>query len=164
MNLFGYTVDAIFVNRIFPDEMGGKYLDQWKQIQKDYYNLVEESFSSSKLLNVKLFDREMLGLDRLDEFGLHIFDDINPAKVFCDSKPMTITKENGDYLLSWRLPGVSKSEIDLWVKGEDLILKTSKYMRNMVLPSVLAGKKIAGAVFKDDYLKITFAEADASPS
>jgi arsenite/tail-anchored protein-transporting ATPase len=164
MNLFGYTVDAIFVNRIYPDEMGGAYMEHWKKIQKDYYSLIEESFSSSKLLNVKLFDREMLGLNRLDEFGLHIFGDINPVEIFCESKPMTIIKEKENYLLSWRIPGVTKSEIDLWIKGEDLILKTSKYMRNMVLPSVLAGKKIAGAVFKDDYLKITFTGAGAPRS
>jgi arsenite-transporting ATPase len=158
MNLFGYLVDAVFVNRVLPDEMGDPYMRHWKDIQKDYYRLVEESFSGSRLFQAKLFDKEMLGLERLEEFGRHIFEDENPAGVFCDRKPMTITKEKDDYLLSWHIPGVSKDEIDMWTKGENLILKTPKYMRNMLLPSVRAGKSIAGASFKDDYLRITFAE------
>lgn len=157
MNLFGYLVDAIFVNRVLPDEMGDPYMKRWKEIQRDYCGLVEESFSPSRLLRAKLFDTEMIGVERLDEFGLHIFGDANPAEVFCDRKPMIITKTNNDYILSWHIPGVSKDEIDMWTKGENLILKTPKYMRNMVLPAVLAGKSITGASFKDDYLRITFA-------
>jgi arsenite/tail-anchored protein-transporting ATPase len=145
------------VNRILPNEMDDSYMGRWKEIQKDYNRLIEESFSSSRIFKAKLFDREMLGLERLDEFGRHIFGDANPAEIFCGAKPMTIVKEGGEYFLSWHIPGVKKDEIDLWVKGEDLILKTPKYMRNMVLPAVLEGKKISGAVFKNDYLKITFA-------
>jgi arsenite-transporting ATPase len=157
MNLFGYLVDAVFVNRLLPDEMGDPYMRHWKAIQKEYYGLVEEFFSPSRLFKAKLFDKEMLGLERLDEFGLHIFGNANPADVFCDRKPMIITRANGDYLLSWHIPGVTKDDIDMWTKGENLILKTPKYMRNMLLPAVLAGKSIKGASFKDDYLKITFA-------
>jgi arsenite/tail-anchored protein-transporting ATPase len=158
MNLFGYTVDAVFVNRVLPDEMDNAYMRHWKEIQKEYYGLVEESFSPLRLFKAKLFDKEMLGLERLDEFGLHIFGNANPANVFCERKPIAITKANGNYLLSWHIPGVSKSEIDLWIKGEDLIVKTPKYMRNMFLPSVLSGKKITAAAFQDDYLRITFGD------
>jgi len=35
-------------------------------------------------------------------------------------------------------------------------------MRNMILPSVLAGKRIANAAFQDDYLKIIFMEKPES--
>jgi arsenite/tail-anchored protein-transporting ATPase len=160
MSLFGYMVDAVFVNRILPEDMDDDYMKRWKKIQKDYRHLVEESFSSSRILNAKLFDREMLGLERLDEFGCHIFGDYNPAEIYCDSKPINITKENGEYLLCWRIPGVKKNEIDLWIKGGDLIVKTPKYMRNMVLPAVLEGKQISNAIFKDDCLKISFSAND----
>lgn len=160
MNLFGYMVDAVFINRILPDEMSDAYMERWKQIQKGYRQLIEESFCTSRLFTAKLFDREMIGLDGLDEFGTHMFGETNPAGIFCDDRPMTITKKNGKYILSWRIPGVTRDEIDLWMKGEDLIVKTPKYVRNMVLPAVLEGKKIANAVFKDDVLKIAFTEAE----
>lgn len=156
MGLFGYLVDGIFVNRVLPDEMGDPYMKHWKEVQKEYYRLVEESFSGSRIMSAKLFDKEMLGIERLGEFGSHIFGDSNPAEVMCDRRPIAITKTKGDYLLSWHIPGVSKDEIDMWTKGENLILKTPRYMRNMVLPAVLAGKSIAGASFKDDYLTVTF--------
>lgn len=164
MNLFGYLVDAIFVNRILPEEMNDTYMERWKEIQKGYLRQVEESFSSARLFSARLFDREMIGLERLDEFGRHIFTAANPCERFCEVRPMTISRKNGDYLLHWYIPGVQKNEIDLWMKGEDLIVKTPKYMRNMVLPAVLAGKKISAAVFQDDCLKITFTETSASPN
>lgn len=162
MNLFGYVVDAVYVNRILPDEMVDGYMKQWKTIQKDYYRWVEESFSSARLFTAKLFDREMIGLARLDEFSLHIFGKVNPAEIFCENNPITIKKENGNYVLNWRIPGVNKDELNMWTKGEDLILKTPNYLRNMILPSVLAGKIITNAAFQDGYLKITFTEKPES--
>jgi arsenite-transporting ATPase len=163
MNLFGYLVDAVFVNRILPEEMNDTYMERWKEIQKGYLRQVEESFTAARLFPARLFDREMIGLERLDEFGRHIFDGADPCERFCDARPMTISRKNGDYLLNWHIPGVQKNEIDLWMKGEDLIVKTPKYMRNMVLPAVLAGKRISAASFQDDCLKITFSEASAPP-
>jgi len=47
----------------------------------------------------------------------------------------------------------------MWTKGENLILRTPRYVRHMVLPAVLAGKSIAGASFRDEYLRITFVGA-----
>jgi HSP20 family molecular chaperone IbpA len=137
-------------------------MNRWKEIQRNYSQLIEESFSSSRIFKAKLFDRDRL-LERLDELGRHIFGDCNLVEIFCDAKPMTVTKKDESYLLNWHIPGVKKDEIDLWMKGEDLILKTPRYMRNMVLPAVLEGKKIASAAFKNDYLKITFAEKKGSP-
>ena len=106
----------------------------------------------------------MIGLNDLDEFGRHMFGKTNPADIFCDAKPMTIAKKNGKYLLKWHIPGVAKEEIDIWMKGEDLIVKTPKYIRNMVLPAVLEGKKIANAVFKDDVLEMVFTDAEDASS
>lgn len=156
MNLFGYMVDAIFVNRVYPDEMSNGYMAQWKTLQKDYYRWIEESFSSARIFTAKLFDREMIGLERLDEFGLHMFGTVNPTEVFCKQKPIKIIRENDGYALSWRLPGVDKDDLEMWTKGEELMIKTPTCMRNMVLPSVLTGKKIASASLKEGYLKIIF--------
>jgi arsenite/tail-anchored protein-transporting ATPase len=158
MSLFGYLVDAVFVNRVLPDELDDPYMRRWKEIQKDYYQLVEESFSPSKFFRAKLFDEEMLGVENIEELGAHIFGEINPADVFCDRKPMVITKQQTDYVLNWYLPGVRKDGLDMWAKGESLILKTPRYTRNMFLPSVLTGRTITGATFKDQYLRITFGE------
>jgi arsenite-transporting ATPase len=90
MNLFCYTVDAVFINRILPDEMTDSYMERWKKIQKDYYRVIEESFSSSRFLTLRLFDRETIGLDSLDEFGRHMFGEENPADRMTHSIGKTI--------------------------------------------------------------------------
>lgn len=163
MNLFGYTVDAVIVNRVLPEEASNSYMAGWKEIQKGYSRLVQESFATSRLFSARLFDREMTGLERMEEFGRHVFGDLDPSAVFCEAKPITITRRKGDYVLNWRLPGVQKDEIDLWTKGEELILKTPKYGRTMALPAALRGKKIVHAEFRDGFLRIRFAEQRAEP-
>lgn len=159
MNLFGYNVDAVYINRIFPPEVDDSYLEKWKEIQKNYMKYVEESFSPLHLFKAKLFGDEMLGMDSLDKFGSFIYGEEDPSGIFCENKPMTIEENNGDFILKWRVPGVEKKDIDLMVRGEDLILNTPRYMRNMVMPSVLIGKSISGAKFEEGYLNIKFSDS-----
>ena len=156
MNLFGYNVDAVYINRIFPPEMESSFIEKWKEIQKKYMKYVVESFSPLHLFKAKLFDEEMLGIDRLEKFGAMIYEDEDPSGIFCENKPISITENNGDFILKWRVPGVDKKDIDLMTRGEDLILTTPRYMRNTVLPSVLVGKEITGAKFVDGCLNIKF--------
>lgn len=69
MNLFGYTVDAVVINRVFPEALDSSYLNNWKNLQKEYLTYVEEAFSPTRLLKAALFDREILGIDRLNLLG-----------------------------------------------------------------------------------------------
>lgn len=156
MNLFGYMVDSVFVNRIFPPEIGDGYMEKWKDIQKKYFKQAEEAFYPLRIFRANLMDSEVLGLQQLERFGDHIFGEENPTDVFCREKPIKINKDNGRFVLQWYIQGVNKEEIDIWIKGDNLILKTPKYMRNMVLPSALVGKEIDGAKFHEDCLDITF--------
>jgi arsenite-transporting ATPase len=156
MNLFGYLVDAVFVNRILPEEMGAGYMEGWKAIQSGYMARVRESFAAARIFQSRLFEREMVGLERLQEFGEQLFGQVDPARVFSDSRPMTLARQEDGYRLTWRIPGVDRDGIDLWTKGDELILKTPSHMRNMVLPSVLVGRRITDALFQEGTLTITF--------
>ena len=44
LNLYGYPVDAVVVNRIFPHELTDSYFDIWKKAQAENLELVRESF------------------------------------------------------------------------------------------------------------------------
>jgi len=158
MNLFGYTVDAVMVNRVFPEALDSAYLSNWKSLQSEYMTYVEKAFSPTRLFKAELFDREILGVESLNTFGESIFGSGNPAASYSHSKPITIEESNGEYLLHWKLPGLSRDDIELLTRGEELIIHAPPFMRTMMMPSMLVGKEIAGAKYSEGSLTVTFRE------
>lgn len=156
MNLFGYNVDGIFVNKIFPQDLEEGYFNRWKKLQKDYTETVYSSFSPVPIFKANLFDQEIVGFEMLEKLANHIFEDKNPAEIFYKDKPIEIKADNGNYILEWRMSSLNKNEIELWTKGEELILQTPQYSRNMILPRVLVGKDIYEAKYENDKLRIVF--------
>ncbi|MEW5819164.1 MAG: ArsA family ATPase [Cyanobacteriota bacterium] len=156
MNMYGYNIDGIFVNKIFPEIIEDRYFSRWKQLHKNYLDHIHSAFEPLPIFKANLFEEEIVGLKLLDKFGNHIFGEKNPADVFFKTKPIEVTSNNDSYILNWCIPYINKEEIDLHIKGDELILKTSRYTRNMILPNVLMGKEIKQAKFEDDKLKIVF--------
>ena len=71
-------------------------------------------------------------------------------------KVIEITKKNGEYLMTLHLPFAEKGKVDLWVKGDDLILRVDQVKRTIRLPRALSGRALKGAALKDGRFAITF--------
>ena len=52
--------------------------------------------------------------------------------------------------------------MDLWVKGEELVVKFKNHKRNIFLPRALARAKLAGARLSDGVLRVRFEKAEES--
>ncbi len=162
MTLFGFNVDMIIVNKFFPREVG-EYFSDWKKIQDDYSQLVETSFYPIPVKKVKLFQSELVGMERLEAMGNEIYEGADPARVFYTGKPFEIEKgrTEGEYLLKVKIPFAEKGDVELAQDGDELTIsvKTTAtvYERRMALPSILVGKEAVSAKFQqENYLTITF--------
>ncbi len=156
-NLFGFSVDAIIINRILPPQVEDPYFDQWKAIQENYRRMIEEIFSPLPLFLLPLFSREVVGIPLLEKIAETVYGSQDPAQLFFAQKPIQIRKENGRYIMSLHLPFVEKTDLDVAQKGEELIIKVGSFKRNILLPRVLLHSSIQGAKFEGDRLRITFA-------
>lgn len=158
MNLFGYWVDAIFINRIYPQEIQDSYFGKWKVLQGKHLKTIEESFPNIKLFPVELFDEEITGLEKLKMLGDHIFGNNEPDKIFTEGKSIEILEKepHKHYILSVKMPYVDKKDLDMWVKGDELIIKTNSYKRNLILPRILNSMTLQGANFEEGNLNISF--------
>jgi arsenite-transporting ATPase len=58
-----------------------------------------------------------------------------------------------------RLPFVSREDMDIHRRGEELFVRVGTYKRNLVLPQTLQRLEVRGANFAGDQLEITFARA-----
>ena len=156
LNLFGFTVDAVIANRIYPEEIDDPYFDRWRKTQAKYLKEAKDIFDPLTIFQGKLFDREMVGLKLLDSLADDIFGDIDPAGVFYSEPPISTRQSDSRYIMSIHLPGTGKKDLNIWVTGDELIVEVSNYRRNILLPRSLAQAEIEEAKFDGDSLNITF--------
>jgi arsenite-transporting ATPase len=156
LSLFGFSVDGVVMNRIIPNEVKDSYFGEWKKTQRKHIKEANDSFQPIPIFHCSLFDREIVGIELLSEMAVDIFGGEDPTSVFYRENPMVIGKRDGEYILSIRLPFVEKKELDMWVKGDELILTIGNLKRNIFLPRSLSSLKVKGAKFEDDNLIVTF--------
>lgn len=154
--LFGYRVDAVIVNRILPEDVTDPYFATWKDIQAEHLRTVRESFEPVPILPAKLFDREMVGLELLEAMGREVYGDRSVTDVLFRDEPMRVRRRAGGYVLSLRLPFVSREDLDVYRRGDELFVRVGSYKRNLILPASLQRLDVRGATFVGDHLEIAF--------
>jgi arsenite-transporting ATPase len=156
LGLFGYRVDAVVVNRIFPPDVTDPYFGKWKDIQSEHLATVHESFDPVPILTARLFDREMVGIPLLVEMGEEVYEDRVATEILYRDDPIRVRKRGTGYVLSMRLPFVSRDDMDIHRRGEELYVSVGTYKRNLILPQTLKRMVVREANFAGDRLEIVF--------
>lgn len=156
LGLFGYRVDAVVVNRVLPEEITDPYFGKWKDIQAEHLATVRESFEPVPILTARLFDREMVGVSLLREMGDEVYGDLVATEVLYEDDPIRVRKRGTGYVLSMRLPFVSREEMDIHRRGEELFVRVGPYKRNLILPQTLKRMVVREANFVGDHLEVLF--------
>lgn len=157
LSLFGYVTDAVIVNRLLPAEVHDELFKKWQRIHKRYEAEVEQSFAGIPILNVPLFDQEVVGQEMLLRMAKATYGGRDPAERFATLSPQRIDKDGSDYVLSLKVPFVERSEIDLSRHNGELYVTMGNYRREISLPRVLAKRDTAGATIQDGELRVRFA-------
>jgi arsenite-transporting ATPase len=150
------SIDAIVINRVFPSGLDNDYLRLWGNNQKKYMDLAETYFHPLPIFKAPLYDSEILGYEKLVEFGKNLYEDKDPTQVFFKERPYELSKKDGRSLVKLYLPFVSKREIDLSKIGDELIIKIGNFKKNIVLPRAYAVLEPRKARLEEDYLLIEF--------
>jgi arsenite-transporting ATPase len=157
-NFFGYIVDLIIVNRLIPSEVRDEYFSRWKTIQENYQQLIQETFSPIPIFSSELFNQEVIGVELLQQMAKTVYGNKDPTQIFYSQKPVTIEKEDGGYILSLNLPFIEKKDLDVFQKGEELVIRAGNFKRNILLPRTLLHYSIKGAKFEKEILRISFCQ------
>ncbi|MCS3917953.1 ArsA family ATPase [Fervidibacter sacchari] len=156
LNLFGFVCDAVIANKVLPEEVTDEYFAEWKASQQRYLEEVEASFGALPIFKVRLYEREVVGIDALRQMANDLYGDRDPTEHFADSKPMRIVKRGKDYWLELHLPFTEKGEIQLMRKGDELIIRVGTIKRHLVLPHILAKQEPKGAKLENGILQVRF--------
>jgi arsenite/tail-anchored protein-transporting ATPase len=164
LSLFGYRVDAIIVNRIIPPEVDDPYFGKWKEIQSHHLETVRESFEPVPILQARLFDQEMVGLDLLGHMGSEVYGEREATDVLHRDEPIRVRKRGTSYVLSMRLPFTDRADLDVFRKADELHLRVGSYKRNLMLPHTLQRLDVQEANLVDDRLEVRFARGPRQPA
>lgn len=162
LNLFGHCVDAVIANRVLPNSVDDDYFNNWKKIQQKYLRLAEDVFHPLPILKAELYEEEMIGQKRLSDLARQVFGKHDPAEIFYEENPYRIEREKDRYHLLIKIPFADKSDIEMWVAGDELILEWGNFRSNTMLPTSLINRKLEGAQYIEDHLKVTFGSHQGS--
>ncbi len=160
-HLYGYPTDLVICNRVLPED-AGSYFGAWREAQRRYWPLVEESFAPVPVRTAPFFDEEVVGERMLRQLGASVFGDRDPTEFFYRGRPYTIRREDGRYLLELELPFTSREEVHLSRFGDELVVGVGSWRRNLILPRVLLEAPTTGSSFHDHTLRIEFSAAGAA--
>ena len=156
LHLFDYNVDAIIINKIFPDSSIGGYFSQWGKLQQQGIQQVEDSFKGIPVFKMELKSKELRTIEMLTEVGESLYGEKGAEDVLFKEKIFEVTKEETGYKLSIHMPFVDKSEMELAHNGDELTLSIKNEKRSFTLPNKLVNKEITGAKYNQDHLEISF--------
>jgi len=154
--LYRMHIDAIVMNRIFPEGVRDVYFSEWKKNQETYRKKAEEYFSPLPILSVPLFREEVLGYEQLKRMAEEVYAGKNPLDHFYSGELYRLEKKDGAYRLLLKLPFASKEDIVLNTFAEELSIRLGGYKRLIPLPRPVAGARSVRAKMDGDTLQITF--------
>jgi arsenite-transporting ATPase len=160
LSLFGFPVDAAIANRVLPEEARSDYFDRWFTLQAGHLESARQAFDTLPIFIAPLFDREMVGTKLLATFAERVFGDTDPTAVLHRDRPIEVKREGGTHALYIRLPFAEKDKIQVWTKGDELVVQVDNQRRRLILPRALASRKLLGAAFADQRLRVAFGERE----
>ncbi len=154
LSLYGYRVDAVIANRIFPP--GDPWRDAWARSQQAQLQQVQESFAPLPVLRVAYQPAEPVGLTALAEVGEQAYGGGDPLGLPAAPDPMTVRRTTDGFTLSLALPFAERDEVGLTRRGDELAITVGGSRRLLTLPSVLRRCVVTGARLSDGQLNVTF--------
>ena len=156
LGLFGYGVDGVVVNRVLPDAVSDPYFERWRAIQKGHLAAIDAAFSDVPRLRLRLFDDEMVGVDRLRMMAAELYGDRDPVLDFAAASPFRIVEDDDEVVVELAVPFADKSELEVFRKGHELFLQVGSYRRSFLLPDSLQRRQVTRARLEGGALRVSF--------
>ena len=156
LSLYGYRVDGVIANRVFPEGGGDAWRAGWVAAQRDVLAEVAESFPVVPVWRSSYQPGEPVGPDALAAFAAAAYDGDDPLAAAEGEGPLTITRTDTGAVLRIDLPFATRADVDLARHGDELVVTVGSYRRLFALPAALARHEVAGARVEDGSLRVRF--------
>jgi arsenite-transporting ATPase len=156
LSLYGYRVDGVIANRIFPSADADAWRRQWVAAQAEILDEVEASFAPTDLWRSPYRACEPVGLSELAAFAAELYAGQDPFRRPTGADPIDVRRVDGQVQLRLALPFAQLGDIDLARRGDELVVTVGSYRRLLALPSALQNTAVSGACLQDGALVVTY--------
>ena len=154
LQLYDYNVDAVIVNRLYPDEALSGYFAHWADLQRRGLTELRESFADIPLFTMALKPRELKTLPELLLAAEELYGSCDPLPVLAQKTIFTVSRDGDDWLFAMALAFADKSRLELSQQGGELVIGVENTWRRILLPDKLQGLQVQSARLTDGVLKV----------
>ncbi len=158
LSLFGYRVDGVLANRVFPSGGADDWRAGWVLAQDQVLDEVAQSFAGLPVWRSEYRPGEPVGVQALMTLAAEAYDGADPLAVPDDDEPFRLTRDARGAVLRLALPGVTRTDVDLARHGDDLVVTVGSYRRLLTVPAALSRHRVSGARVEGGELQVRFAE------
>ncbi|HEY7717688.1 MAG TPA: ArsA family ATPase [Pedococcus sp.] len=167
LGLYGFVVDAVVVNRVFPDaaeETGADgapdpWRSAWNAAQRTGLEEVRESFAPVPVVVSPYLAHEPIGADALAGLGEAQDPDGRYAASLLEPvahRGMTVTRTGEGFTLALPLPLATASDVRLQRRDDELLVTVADQRRVVTLPAALRRCVVQGASVREGRLRVRF--------
>ena len=155
LQLYGYNVDALIINRIYPKN-ANMFFKDYLHKQKQYIKDVEEDFYPIPIFKSLHQGKEVFGIKRIEKVGGEIYsnEQIKAFDVFYQDKAIDVKTINNGYKVSIKIPFIKENEFTLKKFGDELIIDINNQRKSLFLPKFSNYMKIEKFSYDNPWLII----------
>ena len=154
LSLFGYRVDGVVANRVFPSEGADPWRAGWVRAQDAVLAEVAASFDGLPVWRSLYRAEEPVGVEALGALASDLYAGEDPFVAPSGDGPFRVSRVASGSVLHLALPLVTRAEVDLARNGDELVVTVGSYRRLLTLPAALARHRVAGARVEQGELQV----------
>ena len=159
LSLFGYRVDGVVANRIFPADDADDWRAGWVMAQDAVLAEVDQSFAGLPIWRSEYRSGEPVGVAALAELATDLYSGSDPLAVPHGEGPFRVTRTTDGAVLHLSLPFVTREQVGLARNGDELVVTVGSYRRLLTLPVGLSRLRVSGARVEEGELRVRFRDA-----
>ena len=156
LNLYGYNVDALFVNRVIQKSDESQFLKKYIAKQNQYLDELSDIFSGLPMFILPHFGEEVVGQKGLNKMAEVMYEKSDPTKVFHVHSNYDFSKTERGYRLKINLPFLNKKKFTLSKFGDELVLTLGNRKKNFYLPRFINFFELENHEYEDPWLVVNF--------
>ena len=159
-NLYGVNADLAIMNKMLPKDIKEGYFKEWLSSQEEIAKNLERNVYPLPVKRLRLFERELKGMDMLEKCADELFGDKDPTKVYYKGSPFEISSSRDRLVVKMRVPFTSKEDLNVERFGDELVVKMKTGMGEVVnvipLPSMAYLMSLKKAKLSGGRLSVEF--------
>jgi len=164
LSLYGFVVDAVVVNRLFPDaaaDAGRLTPDAWRTAwnaaQREGLLEVHDSFAGLPVVRTPYLPAEPIGPDALAALAeAQERDGVDDLLAPVAHRGMTVERNGAEFELVLPLPLAHARDLSLQRRDDELLVAVGEHRRVLTLPSALQRCVVQGASVRSGLLRVRF--------